>query len=127
MALRLVSNSPLAILLQQFFSPSEIFTSKSLHTKKPKSKSLKAKAKAPKQKPQSKGKSLASSFSESFIPSGKWGGAAVPEKGLDIVTGETCIPASLNVNNSEAAVLDFPLPWLGLCLSRPTDNLRKNC
>jgi hypothetical protein len=27
----------------------------------------------------------------------------------DIVTGESCIPASLNVNNLEAAVLHFPL------------------
>jgi hypothetical protein len=46
------------------------------------------------------------SFSESFTHSGKQGGAAVLRKGHDIVTGETCIPASLNVNNlGEAAVL----------------------
>jgi hypothetical protein len=31
-------------------------------------------------------------------------------EGRDIVTGETCIPASLNVNNlGEAAVLNIPL------------------
>jgi hypothetical protein len=49
-------------------------------------------------------------------------------KGHDIVTGETCVPASLNVNNlGEAAVLHFPLLWLGLCQSQPTDkHLRKN-
>jgi hypothetical protein len=47
-----------------------------------------------------KAKSLVSSFSESFIPSGKQGGGAVfLREGHDIVTGETCIPSSLNVNN----------------------------
>jgi hypothetical protein len=78
------------------------------------SKSLKAKA--------PKAKSLASSFSKSFIPSGKQGGAVVLGEGHDIVTGETCAPAPLNVNNlGEAAVLHFPLLWLGLCQSQPTD------
>jgi hypothetical protein len=67
-----------------------------------------------------------STFRRYFIPSGKQGGAAVLGEGHDIVTGETCVPASLNVNNLEAAVLHFPLPWLGLCQSQPTDNLRKN-
>jgi hypothetical protein len=45
-----------------------------------------------------------SSFSEFYISSGKRGGAAVLGEWHDIVTGETCVPASLNVNNSEAAV-----------------------
>jgi hypothetical protein len=49
-------------------------------------------------------------------------------EGHDIVTGEICVPASLNVNNlGEAAVLHFPLLWLGLCQSWPTDkHLRKS-
>jgi hypothetical protein len=101
-ALRLASNSPLAILLQQFFS-----LPKASHIKKPKSKKS-FKQKPPKQKPQSN--SCASSFSESFIFSGKQGGAGVLREGHDIVTGETCIPASLNINNlEEAAILHFPL------------------
>jgi hypothetical protein len=67
----LFSNFPLAILLQQFFSFQ------------------------PKKTPS---KSLASFFSKSFISSGKRGGATVLGEGRDIVTAETCIPASLNVN-----------------------------
>jgi hypothetical protein len=45
-----------------------------------------------------------------------------------MVRGETCIPASLNVNNlGEAAVLHFPRSWLGLCQSQPTEkHLRKS-
>jgi hypothetical protein len=43
-------------------------------------------------------KNLASFFSECFISSGKQGGGAtVLGEGYDIVTGETCIPTSLNV------------------------------
>jgi hypothetical protein len=38
------------------------------------------------------------SSSESFIPSGKQGGAVLRE-GHDIVTRGTCVPTSLNVNN----------------------------
>jgi hypothetical protein len=69
-----------------------------------------------------------SSFSESFIHSGKQGGAVVLKEGHDIVAGETCIPASLNVKNLvEAAVLHFPLLWLGMCQSQATDkHLRKS-
>jgi hypothetical protein len=53
-------------------------------------------------------------FSESFISSGKQGGAVVPVERRDIVTGETCIPTFLNVNNlGEAAVLHLPLLWPG--------------
>jgi hypothetical protein len=110
----LFSNSPFAISLQQSFS-----LPKASHTKKPK-----AQSKGKKKKPQSK--SLAPSFSESFISSGKQGGAAVLGEGRDIVTGEMCHPVSLNINNLEAAVMHFPFLWLGLCLSWPTDNLRKN-
>jgi hypothetical protein len=51
-----------------------------------------------------------SSFSESFISSDKWGGATVLGEGHDIVTRETCIPTSLNINNSgKGAVLHFAL------------------
>jgi hypothetical protein len=40
-----------------------------------------------------------SSFSESFIPSGKQGcGAAVFRERQDIVTRGTCVPAFLNIN-----------------------------
>jgi hypothetical protein len=114
-ALRLASNSPLAILLQQFsFSNSFPFK------KPPTPKCQKPKSKSLKQKPQDK--ILGSSFNESFIPSSKQDGTEVPS----IVTGETCLPASLKVNSLEAAVLHFPLLWPGLCLSLPTDNLRKN-
>jgi hypothetical protein len=60
------------------------------------------------------------SFSDSSIPSGKQGGTVVPGEGYDIITGETCVPASLNVNNlGEAAGLLFPLSCL--CQSWLTD------
>jgi hypothetical protein len=119
----LFSNSPLAISLQQFFFLWEFFSlPKASHIQKA-FPIRKPKAKASKQR----GKSLASSFSESLIPSGKQGGAAVLGERRDIVKGETCIPASLNVNNLEAAVLHFPLSWPGLCLSWCTDkHLRKS-
>jgi hypothetical protein len=42
---------------------------------------------------------LSFSFSESFIPRDKQGGAAVLREGHDIVTRGTCVSASLNVNN----------------------------
>jgi hypothetical protein len=46
----------------------------------------------------------------------------VLREGCDIVTGETCMLAFLNVNNlGEAAVLHFPLLWPGLCQPQPTD------
>jgi hypothetical protein len=50
-----------------------------------------------------------SSFSKSFIYSGKQGGGVrVLGEGHDIVTRETCLPTSLNVNNlGKAAVLHF--------------------
>jgi hypothetical protein len=39
--------------------------------------------------------------------------------GGDIVTGETWVLASMNVNNfGEAAVVHFPLLWPGLCQSQ---------
>jgi hypothetical protein len=52
-----------------------------------------------------------SSFSESFISTGKQeSGATVLREGRDIVTRETCVPASLNVNNlGKVAVLHFAL------------------
>jgi hypothetical protein len=50
-----------------------------------------------------------SSFSESFISSGKQGGGAtVLGEGHDIVTRETCVPTSLN-NLGKAAVLHSAL------------------
>jgi hypothetical protein len=89
--------------------------------------SFNSKSKSPKQKPQSK--SLLSSFSETFISSGKQGGAAGLRERCDIVTGETCVPASLIVVNNlgEAAVPHFPLLWPGLYQSQPADkHLRKS-
>jgi hypothetical protein len=58
-----------------------------------------------------KKKKLESSFRESFIYSGKQGGGAVVlREGCDIVTRETCVPTSLNINNlGKAAVLHFAL------------------
>jgi hypothetical protein len=58
-----------------------------------------------------------SSFSESFIPSGKQGGAAVLGKGCDIVTGETCITASLNINNLGKAAELLHLAFIGFSYS----------
>jgi hypothetical protein len=50
------------------------------------------------------------SFSRSFINSGKQGGSVALREGHDILIGETCISASLNINNlGEAAVLLFPV------------------
>jgi hypothetical protein len=43
-------------------------------------------------------------------------------EGCDTVTRETCVPASLNINNlGKAAVLHLPLLWPGLCQSQPTE------
>jgi hypothetical protein len=39
------------------------------------------------------------SFSRSFINSGKQGGSVALREGHDILIGETCISASLNINN----------------------------
>jgi hypothetical protein len=54
-------------------------------------------------------KNLLSSFRESFISSGKQGdGATDLGEGPDIVTRETCITTSLNINNiGKAAMLHF--------------------
>jgi hypothetical protein len=48
------------------------------------------------------------------------GGATVLGKGCDIVTGETCVPASLTTSLGDAAVLLFSVLWPGLCLCQPT-------
>jgi hypothetical protein len=73
----------------------------------------KAKAKSQNPKLKQKNQSPLSSFNWSFINSGKQGGAVALWEGHDIVTGESCIPASLNTNNlGETAVL-----LLGLCQS----------
>jgi hypothetical protein len=52
----------------------------------------------------------------------------VLREGCDLVREETCVPASLKVNNlGEAAVLHFTFLWPGLCQSQPTDkHLMKN-
>jgi hypothetical protein len=68
-----------------------------------------------------------SSFSESFLSSGKQGGGAtVLGEGRDTVTRETCIPTSMNVNNlGKVAVLHFAsgfLLWLGPCQIQPVDH-----
>jgi hypothetical protein len=94
-----------ALSLQQFISLPKPPTSKSLAS----SKSLPS-PKKQKHLFTQEAKSLMSSFSESFLPSGKQGGAVVLREWHDIVTGETCIPATLNFNNlGEAAVLHIPL------------------
>jgi hypothetical protein len=110
--------------LQQFFSlvilfPSKIFPHQKAKSKrqKPKQKASypKAKAKNQRQKPKVKvkGKKPLFLLQGSFINSGKQGGAEVFGEGHDIVTGETCAPASLNANNlGEIAIL-----LLGLCQS----------
>jgi hypothetical protein len=73
----LFNNSLSAILF-----PSAVFSlPKVSHTKRPQS-----------QKPKAKAKNLMSSFSQSFIPSSKHGGAAVLREERDIVTEETCVP-----------------------------------
>jgi hypothetical protein len=41
-------------------------------------------------------------------------------EGYDIVTGETCIPVSLNASLGDTAVMLFSVSWPGLCLSQPT-------
>jgi hypothetical protein len=73
-----------------------------------------------------------SSFSKSFISSGKHeGGARVLREGHDIVIGETCIPTSLKVNNlGKAAVLNFELHSLlrlGPCQTQPADYWAQLC
>jgi hypothetical protein len=90
----LFSNSPFAV----HFPSAILFPFKASHNKKPKAK---AQSKNP------KAKSLVSSLSESFISSGKQGGAVVLGAEHDFITEEIWIPASLNVNNLEAAVLHF--------------------
>jgi hypothetical protein len=71
-------------------------------SKKPKAKSPQTKAQS--KKPKAKGPQ--SSFSDSFISRGKQGRAAVLGEGRGIVTGETFVPTSLNMNNlGESAVL----------------------
>jgi hypothetical protein len=101
---KLATNSPLAILfpstvfsLQQFFPlPKASHIQKAFPIRQPK-------AKVSKQR-----QSLASSFSESFTPSGRQGGAAVLWEGRDIVTGETCVPASLSKQLRKSSCSAFP-------------------
>jgi hypothetical protein len=72
-----------------------------------------------------------SSFKESFISSGKQeGGTAVLWEEPDIVTRETCVPTSLNLNNlGKAVVLHFALAflWLGQCQTQPADYWAQLC
>jgi hypothetical protein len=59
-------------------------------------------------------KSLRSFFSESFISSGKQGGGAIVlGEGHVIVTRETCIPISLNINNVGKAAVLHPALFCG--------------
>jgi hypothetical protein len=62
-----------------------------------------------------------STFSESFIFSGKQAsGATVLGEGCDIITRETCVPTSLNVNNlGKASVLHLVL----FCVAGAMPNL----
>jgi hypothetical protein len=67
--------------------------------------SPKQKAQKPKVKPQkAKAKAPSPPFSGSFINSRKQGEAEALREGCDIVTRETCVPASLNVNLENTAV-----------------------
>jgi hypothetical protein len=67
-----------------------------------------------------------SSFSESFISSGKQEEEQQFSERRDIVTRETCVPTSLNINIlGKAAVLHFASPSLlrpGLCQTQPVDH-----
>jgi hypothetical protein len=132
LALRLASDSPLAILLHQSFFLLQSFSLlKASHIKKPPtSKSQKPKEKNPSKNPKAKApkQKTLHTPSVSLLSSGKQGGAAVLGEGPYIVTGETCVPSSLNINNlGEASVLHFLFLWSGLCQSWPTDkHLRKS-
>jgi hypothetical protein len=87
------SKFPLAILFPSgILFPSKSFPHQKAQNKKPK----------PKLKVKAKGKSKKSLFlfQGSFTNSHKQGGAATLREGRDIVTGETCVPAFLNTNNS---------------------------
>jgi hypothetical protein len=128
----LISNSPLAIIfpsaisLQHFpfsnsFPFNDPFPFQSLpHQKaksqKPKSQKQKPQAKSPKQKAQSKSpkqKALHPPSASLLYPVVNRVEQWFLERG-DTVTGETCVPASLNINNlGEAAVLHFPFLWPG--------------
>jgi hypothetical protein len=99
LVLRLASNS---FPFSSFFPFQKPPTSKKLSPSE--SQKQKSQSEGPDQKP-------GISFSKSLIPSSKQGGAVVPGEEHDTVTGETCVPASLNVNNLRKAVLHFPLPW----------------
>jgi hypothetical protein len=67
----------------------------------------KTKAKAQKK---AKGKMPAFLLQESFINSTKQDGAVDLREGHDILKGETCVSASLNINNlGDATVLLFPV------------------
>jgi hypothetical protein len=72
--------------------------------------------KNPSQKPKAKAPSTSQRQKAPFPPSGvfinscKQGGAAALREEHDIVTGETCLSASLNINNlGDPAVLLFPV------------------
>jgi hypothetical protein len=80
-------------------------------TKAQKTSKVKVEGKKPKPKP---------SFKGPFINSSKQGGAAAFGEGRGIVTGETCVPVSLNTSLGDVAVLLFSASWPGLCLSQPT-------
>jgi hypothetical protein len=86
--------------------PLEFFSLlKASHTKKPKAKEP---SQSPNQKPKKPSKQNPQpSFSGPSINSGKQDGAEVLGEGRDIVTGETCVPASLNASLGDTAVLLF--------------------
>jgi hypothetical protein len=92
------------------FSLAILFRSKSFPHQK-------AQSKRTKQKPpqnllkqkisRQKVKSSQPSFSGPFINSGKQGGTEALGEGRDIISGETCVPVSLNASLGEAVVLLF--------------------
>jgi hypothetical protein len=110
------NNFPAVLSPSVILFPSKNFPHQKAQSKrtKPKPKKpSKAKAKIKKQKPQP-------SFNAFYKQWQQGGAEALGREGLDIVTGETCVPASLNVNLGDAAVLLFSVSWPGLCLSWPT-------
>jgi hypothetical protein len=91
---------------QQHFRSSFTSSPQPANLNSPSKPSLNPPSKNPSIKKSFHQKNLASSFSESFISSGKQGGGAtvLGEEG-DIGTRETCVPTSLNINNVGKAVV----------------------
>jgi hypothetical protein len=126
------SNFPLAILfLLVILFPLESFphqkaqsgkTQAKAKGKKAKSKKTQVKAKGKKQKPTAKAPKAKAPSPPSGASYTQWqtGWSRGSGERRIIVTGETCVPASLNSNLGDVGVLLFSVSWPGLCLSRPS-------